>query len=125
MQVKPKYQSHGLTATPQSTATREKVLGESIISVLVKLHDKMASPPTLYKPQAAQASSSTATGNPSTTGNAHCRTGRPLCTSYQLQRLGLVLLQVITVQQVMHIVEQVGPCLQVTSYPDLVLYCYR
>ena len=31
------------------------------------------------------------------------------------------MLQVITVQQVTRTVGQVGPCIQVTSYPDVVL----
>ncbi|KAK7479151.1 hypothetical protein BaRGS_00029592 [Batillaria attramentaria] len=47
--VKPKYQSRGVS-TQQSTDPSEKVLGESIISTLIKLHDKMASPGVVYKP---------------------------------------------------------------------------
>lgn len=55
--VKPKYQSQGVRCT-LGTEPREKFLGESIISMLIKLHDKMASPGTVYKPAAFQGSSS-------------------------------------------------------------------
>ncbi|KAK7110558.1 E3 ubiquitin-protein ligase UBR3-like [Littorina saxatilis] len=56
--VKPRYQSRGMTTTPQRSDPREKLLGESIISVLIKLHDKMSCPSTIYKPQTGQSSAS-------------------------------------------------------------------
>ncbi|XP_076468765.1 E3 ubiquitin-protein ligase ubr3-like [Babylonia areolata] len=60
--VKPKYQSRGVTAHP-SAGSAEKELGESIISLLVKLHDKMSSPPSLYKPGATRPTASTSSSS--------------------------------------------------------------
>ena len=95
--MKPKCQSQGVTATPHCTATREKVLGESIISVLVKLHDKMASPPTLYRPQAAHAASSSAAGNHSTRKHSEVQVDPSVLVTGH--RLYPPLLQVITVPE--------------------------
>ncbi|PVD29744.1 hypothetical protein C0Q70_09000 [Pomacea canaliculata] len=60
--VKPKYISSGLTATCTDRRP-EKVLDESIISLVIKLHNRMTSTSSFYQPATSQASQTTSIGD--------------------------------------------------------------